>query len=191
MTLLTVTSLEGLRCISNFKAGTYWTSGSNEDLNCDSEKKYAWCSTGFALSSALLALNEFWLPTNTTPTALDRCLAVAISSTPRRGVEHRGCDQTLPFICQYNVDCPKLCVKNDSLFDSVGNLMNKAAYGIWYNIGNLTYLLGNKPVTWAGNYQQCCALGMEALNIDNAAEQTGLKRFTIVNIGLTQVKTKK
>ncbi|CAB3385626.1 Hypothetical predicted protein [Cloeon dipterum] len=62
----------------------------------------------------------------------------------------------------------------DSLFDISGNLKDKKSYGIWIDIDDYTYLLGNKPMAWLDSYRQCCALGMEALNIDNAAEQLGL-----------------
>ncbi|XP_065345464.1 uncharacterized protein LOC135943002 [Cloeon dipterum] len=35
-----------------------------------------------------------------------------------------------------------------------------------------------KNMTWLSNYLQCCALGMEALNIDNIAEQLALTTFS-------------
>ncbi|XP_065346596.1 uncharacterized protein LOC135943858 [Cloeon dipterum] len=143
MTLLTVTSIEGLECLNNFEAKTFWTSGSNEDENCNVEKKYAWCSTGFDMSKEVIESKELWLPPKTTiPSATERCLAVSISTvSSKQGLVHRKCDDALPFICQYSVDCPKIC---------------------------------NRNMTWINSYRQCCALGMEALNIDSEAEQLGL-----------------
>ncbi|CAB3388240.1 Hypothetical predicted protein, partial [Cloeon dipterum] len=183
MTLLTVTSLEGLECMNNFEAKTFWTSGSNEDENCNLEQKYAWCSTGFNMSKELIESQKLWLPPkNAIPSATERCLAVSLSTnSTKQGLVHRKCDDALPFICQYTVDCPKICNRNYSLFDSSGLLKDKKSYGIWVNIGNNTYLLGNKPMTWLNSYRQCCALGMETLNIDNAAEQLGLTALALAN----------
>ncbi|XP_065347599.1 uncharacterized protein LOC135944512 isoform X2 [Cloeon dipterum] len=180
MTLLTVTSLEGLECVNNFEANTFWTSGSNEDDQLYLAKKYAWCSTGFDMSKEIIESEKLWLPPkNTIPSATERCLAVSISTvSSKQGLVQRKCDDALPFICQYSVDCPKLCNRNNSLFDSSGLLKDKKSYGIWFDIGAYTYLLGNKPMTWVDSYRQCCALGMEALNIDNAAEQLGLTAMT-------------
>ncbi|CAB3387048.1 Hypothetical predicted protein [Cloeon dipterum] len=146
MTLLAVTSFEEMECLGSFKDGTFWTSGSNEDPKCDEEKKYAWCSTGFNISDSLISSNKFWLPPTVAPPTLERCLAVVLSGTPQKGMVHKKCDEALPFLCQHPVDCPKDCFKNDSLFDSAGNLINKTSYGFWINIGSYTYLLGNKPV---------------------------------------------
>ncbi|CAB3386063.1 Hypothetical predicted protein [Cloeon dipterum] len=180
MTLLTVTSFEELDCINNFK-GTFWTSGSNEDLNCDTSNKYAWCSTGYEVSPSLLSSSKFWLSANASPSTLQRCMAVSIplNSANKGGMVLRNCQDQLPFVCQYSVDCPKLCRKNDLLFDSAGQLINKTSHGFWINLGAYTYLFGNKLVTWLSNWQQCCALGMEPLNMDNADEQTGLKGLTV------------
>ncbi|XP_065345785.1 uncharacterized protein LOC135943256 [Cloeon dipterum] len=143
MTLLTVTYLEELDCLSNLKADTFWTSGSNEDKNCDSEKKYAWCSTGYNVSSLLVSLDKFWLPTTAAPSTLERCLAVV---TSKKGMVHRKCSDSLPFICQFSVDCPKTCSKN---------------------------------MPWLASYLQCCALGMESLNIDSKTEQLGLTNYSL------------
>ncbi|XP_065346598.1 uncharacterized protein LOC135943860 [Cloeon dipterum] len=150
MTLVTVTSLEGLECMNNFEAKTFWTSGSNEDENCNIEKRYAWCSTGFNMSRKLIESEKLWLPPkNAIPSATERCLAVSISTnTSKQGLVHRKCDDALPFICQYSVDCPKLCIQD---------------------------------MTWLDSFRQCCALGMEALNIDNAAEQLGLTALAKTN----------
>ncbi|XP_065350421.1 uncharacterized protein LOC135946222 [Cloeon dipterum] len=57
--------------------------------------------------------------------------------------------------------------------------IDKTSYGIWIDIGNHTYLLGNKPMHWEENYHQCCALGMEALNLEDAFEQEGLTNLTV------------
>ncbi|CAB3370396.1 Hypothetical predicted protein [Cloeon dipterum] len=176
MTLLTVATLEELDCLSNLKADTFWTSGSNEDKNCDSEKKYAWCSTGYNVTSSLVSLDKFWLPTTAAPSSLDRCLAVV---TSKKGMVHRKCSDPLPFICQFSVDCPKMCNKNDSLFDSAGNIINRTSYGLWLNIGKYTYLLGNKPMPWLASYLQCCTLGMEGLNIDSKTEQLALTNYSL------------
>ncbi|XP_065346169.1 uncharacterized protein LOC135943525 [Cloeon dipterum] len=126
-----------------------------------------------------------WLPTNdASPSLTERCLAVSISkNSSNQGLVRRNCDESLPFICQYSVDCPQLCNRNDSLFDSSGNLKDKKCYGIWLDIGNYTYLLGNKPMAWLDSYLKCCALGMEALNIDSAAEQLGLTSLAGANKG--------
>ncbi|CAB3379765.1 Hypothetical predicted protein [Cloeon dipterum] len=185
MTLLTVTSLEGLECLNNFEANTFWTSGSKEDGRCHLENQYVWCSTGFNFSRNLIESEKIWLPTNeASPSATERCLAVSISSnSSNQGLVHRKCDYALPFICQYSVDCPQLCSRDESLFDSSGILKDKKSYGIWLDIGNYTYLLGNKPMAWLDNYQQCCTLGMEALNIDSAAEQLGLTALVGANKG--------
>ncbi|CAB3370426.1 Hypothetical predicted protein [Cloeon dipterum] len=178
MTLLSVPSLEALDCVSSLNgSSTYWTSGSSEDLNCDLEKQYAWCSTGENISSELISSSKFWLPTTTAPSTQERCLAFVNSGGS--GMVHKNCNDSLQYICVYTVDCPNLCTKNDSLFDSAGNLINKSSYGVWINTGNYTYLLGNKPMTWLNNHKQCCALGMEALNIENAFEQLGLTNLTI------------
>ncbi|CAB3388245.1 Hypothetical predicted protein [Cloeon dipterum] len=101
---------------------TFWTSGSNEDLNCDTSNRYAWCSTGYEVSPTLLSSSKFWLSTNASPSTLQRCMAVSIPLTSA----------------------------------NKGGMM-----------------------TWLSNWQQCCALGMEPLNIDNADEQTGLKGLTV------------
>ncbi|CAB3387046.1 Hypothetical predicted protein [Cloeon dipterum] len=181
MVLLAVTSLEEMDCLSSFRGTMFWTSGSNEDFKCDLEKKYAWCSTGFNISTTLIASDKFLLPTTAAPSTLDRCLAfVNSNNTSQRGMVHRKCDDTLPFICQLPVECPKLCEKDASLFDAGMILKNKSSYGFWIEIGTYTYLLGNKPMTFMANYEQCCALGMEALNLDNKAEQLGLTNLTIV-----------
>ncbi|XP_065346206.1 uncharacterized protein LOC135943549 [Cloeon dipterum] len=88
MALLAVTSLDELNCLASLTAvGTFWTSGSNEDLNCDLEHKFAWCSIGFNISPELMS--------------------------------------------------------------------------------------------WSSSWQQCCALGMESLNLEDAAEQQGLSSLTI------------
>ncbi|CAB3370452.1 Hypothetical predicted protein [Cloeon dipterum] len=179
MTLLTVASLEEMDCLAAVKVGTFWTSGSNEDPKCDLEKKYAWCSTGFNVSNTLTSSKNYWLPTTAAPSALERCLAV-VTSAQNKGMVHRKCDDTLNYVCQFAVDCPKICTKNDSLFDSSGKLINETSYGFWIDIGNYTYLLGNKPMTWLDSYLHCCALGMEALNLDNLAEQNGLTNMTKV-----------
>ncbi|CAB3370376.1 Hypothetical predicted protein [Cloeon dipterum] len=181
MVLLAVTSLEEMDCLSSFRGTMFWTSGSNEDFKCDLEKKYAWCSTGFNISTTLIASDKFLLPTTAAPSTLDRCLAFLNSNnTSQRGMVHRKCDDTLPFICQLPVECPKLCEKDASLFDADMILKNKSSYGFWIDIGTYTYLLGNKPMKFMANYEQCCALGMEALNLDNKAEQLGLTNLTIV-----------
>ncbi|XP_065345862.1 uncharacterized protein LOC135943312 [Cloeon dipterum] len=148
MVLLVVTSFEEMDCLSTFRGTMFWTSGSNEDFKCDLEKKYAWCSTGFNISTTLIASEKFLLPTTAAPSTLDRCLAfVNSNNTSQRGMVHRKCDETLPFICQLPVECPKLC---------------------------------DKDTTFLANYEQCCALGMEALNLDSKAEQFGLTNLTIV-----------
>ncbi|XP_065345884.1 uncharacterized protein LOC135943331 [Cloeon dipterum] len=100
------------------------------------------------------------------------------SEKQEQGMTHRKCDDALPYICQFPVDCPKQFTKNTNLFDSYGNLINRTSYGVWINIGSYTYLLGNKPMSWLASMQQCYALGMESLNIDNAAEQQLLTRFS-------------
>ncbi|XP_065346605.1 uncharacterized protein LOC135943868 [Cloeon dipterum] len=150
MTLVTVTSPEGMECMNNFEAKTFWTSGSNEDENCNLEHKYAWCSTGFNMSKELIESQKLWLPPkNAIPSATERCLAVSISTnSSKQGLVHRKCDDALPFICQYSVDCPKICIRD---------------------------------MAWLNSYHQCCALGMEALNIDNAAEQLGLTTLAKAN----------
>ncbi|CAB3386061.1 Hypothetical predicted protein [Cloeon dipterum] len=159
---------------------TFWTSGSNEDLNCDTSNRYAWCSTGYEVSPTLLSSSKFWLSTNDSPSTLQRCMAVSIPlNSANKGMVLRNCQDQLPFVCQYSVDCPKLCRKNDLLFDSAGQLINENSYGFWINLGAYTYLFGNKLVTWLSNWQQCCDLGMEPLNMDNADEQTGLKGLTV------------
>ncbi|CAB3388244.1 Hypothetical predicted protein [Cloeon dipterum] len=112
----------------HYDHSTFWTSGSNEDLNCDTSNKYAWCSTGYEVSPSLLSSSKFWLSANTSPSTLQRY---------------------------------------------------KTSYGFWINLRAYTYLFGNKLVTWLSNWQQCCALGMEPLNMDNADEQTGLKGLTV------------
>ncbi|XP_065345774.1 uncharacterized protein LOC135943246 [Cloeon dipterum] len=120
MTLLTVTSLEELVCLASLTAGVFWTSGSSEGLNCDLEKKYAWCSTGFNASMTLTSSPDFWLSTNATPSStLDRCLALVNSANSKnQGMEHRNCEDALPYICQYHVDCPDQCSKNMTWMDS-------------------------------------------------------------------------
>ncbi|XP_065345747.1 C-type lection lectoxin-Enh3-like [Cloeon dipterum] len=146
MILLAVTSIEELNCLASFKAGTYWTSGSNEDENCDTHKKYAWCSTGNNVSSTLISSPDFWL--NNTSSSLERCLALVNTADPKtQGLVHRKCDDALNYICQIPVECPQLFPKN---------------------------------MTWLSNWKQCCALGMETLNIDNVAEQLGLTNMTKV-----------
>ncbi|XP_065345661.1 uncharacterized protein LOC135943158 [Cloeon dipterum] len=178
MNLLTVTSLEELDCLSSFP-DTFWTSGSMEGLNCGLEKRFTWCSTGYDISPTLISTEKYWLRTDTTPSTLERCLAVVTSMNPlNQGMTHRNCDDALPYICQFPVDCPKQCNKNASLFDPAGNLIDKSSYGVWIDIESYTYLLGNKPMSWLSSWQQCCALGMETLNIDNAAEQLGLTNLT-------------
>ncbi|XP_065346603.1 uncharacterized protein LOC135943866 [Cloeon dipterum] len=150
MTLLAVTSLKEIECMNNFEANNFWTSGSNEDNNCNVEKKYAWCSTGINMSENLIETEKLWLPPNNAiPSTAERCLAVSISKdSSKQGLVHRKCDDALPFICQYSVDCPKSCIKD---------------------------------ITWLNSYRQCCALGMETLNIDNAAEQLGLTALAKAN----------
>ncbi|CAB3387042.1 Hypothetical predicted protein [Cloeon dipterum] len=178
MNLLTVTSLEELNCLSSFP-DTFWTSGSMEGKNCGLEKRFSWCSTGYDISPTLISMEKFWLRTDATPSTLERCLAVVTSINPlNQGMIYRNCDDALPYICQFNVDCPKQCQKNPSLFDPAGNLIDQSSYGVWIDIESYTYLLGNKPMSWLSSWQQCCALGMETLNIDNAAEQLGLTNLT-------------
>ncbi|XP_065345600.1 uncharacterized protein LOC135943114 [Cloeon dipterum] len=157
MTLLSVPSLEALDCLSSLNASsTYWTSGSSEDLNCDLEKQYAWCSTGENVSSELISSPKFWLPTTTAPTTQERCLAFVNSGgSGSSGMVHKNCNDSLQYICVYTVDCPNLCTKN---------------------------------MTWLNNYKQCCALGMEPLNIENAAEQFGLTNFSFLIISLDNWK---
>ncbi|XP_065349815.1 uncharacterized protein LOC135945828 isoform X2 [Cloeon dipterum] len=178
--LLAVTSLDELNCLASLTAvGTFWTSGSNEDLNCDLEHKFAWCSIGFNISTELVSATQFWMPTTAAPSTLNRCLALDLSTAPQKGMVLRNCEESLPYICHFSVDCPKQCNKNVSLFDASGNLIDKNSYGVWLNVGNFTYLLGNKPMSWSSSWQQCCALGMEALNLEDAAEQQGLSSLTI------------
>ncbi|XP_065345919.1 uncharacterized protein LOC135943354 [Cloeon dipterum] len=113
MALLAVTSLEELNCLATLTAvGTFWTSGSNEDLNCDLEQKFAWCSTGFNISSELVSSEQFWMSTTAAPSTLHRCLALDLSTTPKKGMVLRNCEENLPYICQFTVDCPKQCNKN-------------------------------------------------------------------------------
>ncbi|CAB3360421.1 Hypothetical predicted protein [Cloeon dipterum] len=177
MALLAVTSIVELECLSSVKEGTYWTSGSNEDENCNLAKKYSWCSTGSDISTSLTSSSKFWLPTNAVPSSLERCLAVV---TFQKGLVHRKCDEVLPYICQFEVDCPKTCAKNDSLFDLDGNLKRKNSYGYWTDVGSYTYLFGTKLMTWDGTWSQCCALGMRTLTIENAEEQAGLSNLTVL-----------
>ncbi|XP_065350344.1 uncharacterized protein LOC135946183 [Cloeon dipterum] len=180
MTLLAVTSLEEFDCLSGLSAGTYWTSGSNVDPLCAPLSQYSWCSTGYNMSPSLISSNKFWLSTTVAPTPAEHCLAFAISATSVNGLVHKYCNESLPFICQYTVECPSsdVCIKNNSLFDSSGKLIDSPSYGFWTAIGNYTYLFGNQPMTWLENYAHCCALGMEAFNIENLAEQNALTRFT-------------
>ncbi|CAB3387558.1 Hypothetical predicted protein [Cloeon dipterum] len=146
---------------NNNHAKTFWTSGSNEDENCNLEQKYAWCSTGFNMSKELIESQKLWLPPkNAIPSATERCLAVSISTVPtKQGLVHRKCDDALPFICQYTVDCPKICNRN---------------------VRSRILLLIRLLRTFE-SYRQCCALGMETLNIDNAAEQLGLTALALAN----------
>ncbi|XP_065345699.1 uncharacterized protein LOC135943178 [Cloeon dipterum] len=180
MTLLAVTSFEEMECLGSLKDGTFWTSGSNEDPKCDEEKKYAWCSTGFNISDGLISSDKFWLPPTVAPPTLERCLAVVLSATPQKGMVHKKCDDALPFICQHPVDCPKDCFKDVCGEKITALKLNKTSYGFWINIGSYTYLLGNKPMNFLENYRQCCALGMETLNLDSAAEQLGLTNMSLV-----------
>ncbi|CAB3386909.1 Hypothetical predicted protein [Cloeon dipterum] len=182
MSLLAVTSVEELNCLASLKTvvGSFWTGGSNVDEKCESGKKYGWCSTGHNMSSALVSLTNFWMPSDVPPSSLENCLAVLISSPEKKGMVHKNCDDLLPYICQFAVNCPKTCTKNTSLFDTTGNLMNKTSYGIWIDIGKYTYLLGNKPMNWEASWRQCCALGMQTLKINDAVEQAGLTNMTVV-----------
>ncbi|CAB3387272.1 Hypothetical predicted protein [Cloeon dipterum] len=180
MTLLAVTSLEEINCLASVKEGIFWTSGSNVHPLCEPKLLYTWCSTGVNISSTLITNGAFWFPTTATVTPIERCLAVTTSLNAGKGMLHKNCSETLPFICQNNVECPKQCTKNTSLFDPIGNLINAHFYGFWIDIGNFTYLLGNQPMTWLESFLQCCALGMEPLNIENVAEQQGLTSITDV-----------
>ncbi|XP_059489056.1 uncharacterized protein LOC132204526 [Neocloeon triangulifer] len=146
MTLLTITSVDEMDCLASVKGGTYWTSGSNEETNCDVEKKYAWCSTGYNISVNMISLANFWTTPNVTSN-LERCLAYSNSGV-KKGLAHKNCNDTFLYICQYNVDCPKICSKN---------------------------------LNWLANWQQCCAIGMETLSIDNLLEQSGLTNFSFIN----------
>ncbi|CAB3370428.1 Hypothetical predicted protein [Cloeon dipterum] len=177
MSLLTVPSIEELTCLSSLQAGTFWTSGSKGNPSCGGS--FGWCSTGFNVSETLLSAPNYFAPTTKAPSVNESCLAVVNSAAAASGMTLRKCDEALPFICQFNVECPKLCDKDVSLFDPDGNLKNKTSYGIWIDIGNYTYLLGNKPMSWLSNYLRCCALGMQTLSIDNLAEQMGLKKFSL------------
>ncbi|XP_065351716.1 uncharacterized protein LOC135947075 isoform X2 [Cloeon dipterum] len=180
MTLLTTTSLEEINCLANSFKGTFWTGGSSEGINCKGEKQYAWCSTGHLMSPSLLSMAKFWLSTNAMAiNTVGKCLALTILDSTNKGMVHKKCDDVLPFVCQFSTDCPQQCDKNPSLFDSNGNLKNKTSYGTWIDIGNTTYLLGNKPMSWLSSWKQCCALGMEMLNIENTAEQRGLTSLTV------------
>ncbi|CAB3387487.1 Hypothetical predicted protein [Cloeon dipterum] len=179
MTLLTTTSLEELNCLANSFKGTFWTGGSREGIDCNGEIQNAWCSTGHLISPSLLSMAKFWLSTNAMAFTVEKCLALTILDSSNKGMVHKKCDDLLPFVCQFSTDCPQQCDKNPLLFDSTGNLKNKTSYGIWIDIGNTTYLLGNKPMTWLNSWNQCCALGMEMLNIDNADEQRDLSSLTV------------
>ncbi|CAB3386814.1 Hypothetical predicted protein [Cloeon dipterum] len=178
MALLTLTSFEEMDCLFNFKSATYWTSGSKEDPIYKGEK-YKWCSTGFEVSSNLISSERFWsTPNATSDNELERCLAFT-KSGQNNGFSLKICTDLLPYICQYTVDCPKTCNKNNSLFDANGNIIKKSSYGLWFSIGNFTYLLGNKPLNWFDNYQRCCALGMETLNVGSLSEQNMLTAFSL------------
>ncbi|XP_065344303.1 uncharacterized protein LOC135942220 [Cloeon dipterum] len=116
MSLLAVTSVEELKCLASLKevVGSFWTGGSNVDEKCESGKRYGWCSTGHIMSSALVSLSNFWMPSDVPPSNLESCLAVLISSPEKKGMVHRNCDDLLPYICQFAVNCPKTCTKNMS-----------------------------------------------------------------------------
>jgi hypothetical protein len=82
---------------------TFWTSGSNEGLNCDIQRVFSWCSLALNLTAQLShQKSEFWAENATLQTlANEKCLALQYTkSNQTAGLILRDCEKKLPAICE-------------------------------------------------------------------------------------------
>lgn len=82
----------------------FWTSGSNEGPNCDTQKVYGWCSTDKApIDPPLINNDSIWFSKMASP--LQRCITLSFDSaagTFKMGMKHAGCANSFPVICERN-----------------------------------------------------------------------------------------
>ncbi|CAB3384994.1 Hypothetical predicted protein [Cloeon dipterum] len=71
-------------------------------------------------------------------------------------------------------NCEKECLGNGSLLNNQDDI---SKYGSFISVCNTNFLFGNRPLTWDENYDFCCSLGLEPLNIADEIEDNCLQNF--------------
>ncbi|CAB3380759.1 Hypothetical predicted protein [Cloeon dipterum] len=69
------------------------------------------------------------------------------------------------------------CLKNLSLFDPDGHLIEAEDYGAWETTCGSLYLFGSQILSWEENFNFCCSLGMLPLTVEDDWKRSCLQDF--------------
>ncbi|XP_065344265.1 uncharacterized protein LOC135942195 [Cloeon dipterum] len=173
MRLLSIETDEEQMCLTSLNndvlkesGTTFWTSGLTDPF-CQS----VWCPNVNNYSVDVdVAINRL----ETTATKItDKCNTYVLTAgdDTKSGLRFSDCNAPNNFICEsFEPSCPQECVKDTSLFNSKGNLIDPLSYGNWINSCNFTFLFGTTLGNWQENWDQCCQLGMTPFLLDEPQE---------------------
>ncbi|XP_065349858.1 macrophage mannose receptor 1-like [Cloeon dipterum] len=179
MRLLSIESYEELQCLAEMNkvqykstVNYYWTTGTNEGFGC--EFQYGFCGTQTSFNPNFLN----WKANEPSTPLGERCLEMKLDVDPKLFYfNDNSCSATQYFICEGDqADCTPTCpnhatcVKDNSLFNSKGELIRASSYGRWATGSGKTYLFATNKIPWAAAYDMCCKLGMDLLSVDSDLE---------------------
>jgi hypothetical protein len=80
----------------------FWTSGSNEGENCDTQNVFEWCSIATNIEAAQISNDSFWVSQNAPISPKERCLLLQYSEKigSSVGVKLTDCEKQYPALCE-------------------------------------------------------------------------------------------